>query len=128
MKGNKILDMKRPFYPTNWKKEDPGFALIATISVLVLLALIAVGLLSLSSVSLRTSSGDQALSEARANARMALILAIAELQKATGPDTRITAPADSLAGGTTPEHVSQLTGVWRSWEGLKSFSQMASLQ
>lgn len=75
----------------------------------------AVGLLSLSSVSLRESAASGS-STAEDNARLALYEAINELQKTTGPDTRITAPADAVAGGslTAPR---QLTGVWRSWEG-----------
>jgi len=54
-----------------------------------------------------------AQSEARANARLALVLAIGELQKQAGLDTRVTAPADLLNESNPP-----LTGVWRSWEGI----------
>ncbi|MFD2276871.1 hypothetical protein ACFSQZ_10350 [Rubritalea spongiae] len=45
---------------------------------------------------------------------MALNLAIAELQKATGVDTRITATADVVV----ESNPRQLLGVWRSWEGI----------
>jgi hypothetical protein len=89
-----------------------GFALVVTISLMVLLSLLAVGLLGLSSISLRGSSLASARAEARANARLALTLAIAELQRQAGSDTRITAPADLLDEENPP-----LTGVWRSWEG-----------
>jgi type II secretory pathway pseudopilin PulG len=89
-----------------------GFALVVTVSLLVLLSVIALGFLSLSTVTLRSSTQEQAQMEARANARLALQIAIGELQKHVGPDTRITAPADIL----TPENP-PLTGVWRSWEG-----------
>jgi len=88
-----------------------GFALIATISVLVLLALIAVGLLSLSSISLRSSTSQSAQQEAQANARMALIIALGELQKHTGPDTRITASSSVLGDDVAQKHI---TGVWNS--------------
>lgn len=80
---------------------------------MVLLTLIAVGFLSLSTVALRTSSANEAASIARANARMALVEAIAQLQSLTGPDTRVTASAEMLDPKNPP-----LTGVWRSWEGL----------
>ena len=80
--------------------------------MMVLLALLAVGMLSLSAVSLRSGSQGSAQAEARANARLALMLAIGSLQKNAGPDTRVTAPAD-LIDPTNPP----LTGVWRSWEG-----------
>jgi len=94
------------------KKSDLGFALIATISVLVLLALVAVGLLSLSSVSMRASSVDSDQLEARANARMALMLAIDELQKSAGDDRRITADGSILsASASSPNAI----GVWESW-------------
>ncbi len=92
--------------------ESKGFTLIITITMLVLLALISIGMLSLSAVTLRVSGKGQALATARANARLSLMLAIGELQKNTGADTRITASADLLSTAGP-----QLTGVWRSWEG-----------
>jgi hypothetical protein len=51
--------------------------------------------------------------EARANAKLALNLALGELQKCAGPDQRITARADILDANITRPH---LTGVWTSWE------------
>lgn len=89
-----------------------GFALVVTISLMVLLSLLAVGLLSLSTVSLRGSSNATDAAEARANARLALVMAIAELQRYTGADTRVTASA-----GIINESYPALLGVWRSWEG-----------
>jgi len=95
-----------------------GFALIATVSIMSLLVLLAVATMSMSAVEVRSTSGIKHIEQARANARMALMFAIAELQELTGPDTRITAPADAYSGVRTSQHVRQLTGVWRSWEGL----------
>ena len=89
-----------------------GFALVVTLSLMILITIVAVGLLSLSIVSLRTSSQGIAQSEARANARLALMLAIGELQRQTGPDTRVTARADGLAENNPP-----VLGTWKSWEG-----------
>lgn len=57
----------------------------------MLLALIAVGMLSLSTITLRAATQDLALAEARANARLALTLALGELQKEMGPDMRVSA-------------------------------------
>ena len=89
-----------------------GFALIATILLMVLLAMITVGTLSLSVVTLRTGTQDSAQARARANARMALMIAFGNLQKYAGSDMRVTASADILDPDLPP-----LTGVWRSWEG-----------
>ena len=89
-----------------------GFALIVTLSLMILLVLLAVGLLSLASISLRVSSQEEAMATARANARMALMLALGELQLQTGPDTRVTARADVLDEKNAP-----ILGVWKSWQG-----------
>ncbi len=93
-------------------KRDRGFALIATILLMVLLAIITVGTLSLSVVTLRSNGQNSAQNLARANARMALMIAIGELQRQTGSDTRVTASAN-LVNPSNPE----VLGVWRSWEG-----------
>jgi len=58
---------------------------------------VGVGLLSLSVVTLRSSGHGAARSEAQANAKLALMLALADLQKAMGPDSRISARAETLA-------------------------------
>ncbi len=89
-----------------------GFALISSLLIMMLLIIVAVGMMSYSSNTVRTSSYGNEMSKAKANARMALMFAIGELQTHTGPDTRITAPADIIQAGAPP-----LTGAWRSWEG-----------
>jgi hypothetical protein len=107
------------------KGKKRGFALIVTISLMVLLTIIAVGLLSLSAIELRLSSGSKAQSIARANARMALLIALGDLQRAAGPDQRVTATADIAAAddgtsadaGQAPENALALDG---SRKGLSS--------
>ena len=89
-----------------------GFALIVTVSLLTLLALVAVGLLSLSAITVRGGTMEAAQAEARANARLGLMMAMAALQRDAGLDTRVTAPAGILDDGHPA-----LTGVWKSWEG-----------
>jgi len=101
-----------PQFPSKKK----GFAFISVLSLIVLLALLAVGLLSLSSISTQSDSSLEDADQARANARMSLMLALSELQETAGPDTRITAPADAFAGSTG--NSKQLVGVLRLWEGL----------
>lgn len=89
-----------------------GFALTATLLLIMLMTLIVLGTLSLSAVTLRSTSRDSAQAIAQANARMALMIAIGELQKYAGPDTRVTAPS-----GIVNESAPPLIGVWKSWEG-----------
>jgi hypothetical protein len=111
----KIHSFLRTLPPvTGNTSQRPGFALVVTLSLMILLTVIAVGLLSLSSISLRSSTQAAAMAEARANARLALMLALGDLQKSAGPDTRVTATADTLDATSTVN--SPLTGVWKSWE------------
>lgn len=81
---------------------------------MALLMIIALATMSLSVVETRSSNTGKDLALAKSNARMALIIALGELQNMAGPDTRVTAPSDALADADGPP---QLTGVWRSWEG-----------
>jgi hypothetical protein len=90
---------------------SPGFALIITLSLMVLLMVLSVGLLTLSSVSLREASRAQATATARANARLAIQLAVGDLQKSLGPDRAVTAPSDLLGEDAKPGWV----GVWDAW-------------
>lgn len=90
-----------------------GFALVITLSLMVLLTLLAVGLLGLSAVALRSSGRDEAMATARGNARLALLLALGELQKHAGMDQAITARADIIDSKIANP---RLTGVWDSWE------------
>jgi hypothetical protein len=102
--------------PRSSAQRQPGFTLVLTLSFMILLALIAVGLLTLSSTTMRTSSQAVDLAVARSNARMALMMAIGELQSHAGPDKRVTARADILDqqnGVNNPP----ILGVWKSWEG-----------
>ncbi len=99
-------------------RRPPGFALVVTLSLFVLLTVLVVGLLGLSSISLRSGNHGQYAAQARANARMALVLAIGELQRRAGPDTRVTARADILDDDNPP-----LLGVWKSWEGANHDAQ-----
>jgi hypothetical protein len=95
--------------------KDPGFALVVTLTLLVLLSLLALGMLSLSSISLRGASRGTAMAEARGNARLALMVAIGELQKEMGPDRRISATSEILSTSTTPVAKPNTSGVWESW-------------
>ena len=91
-------------HPSARTPSEKGFALVVTLSLMILLTVIAVGLLTLSSISLRSSTQGQAMAVAQANARLALTLAIGDLQKSLGCDQRVTAAAEILptAKAATP--------------------------
>lgn len=97
------------------KTESKGFALLATMSLLSLLLIISAAMLSLSANASRDTRLDFARIEARANARLALSMAIAQLQAAAGPDQRVTARADILEtvyGAALKNRY--WTGVWKN--------------
>lgn len=105
--------MKKPH-----KNPSKGFALVVTLSLMILLAVLAVGLLSLSSVAQRSSSQNQAIAEARANAKLSLMLAIGDLQKQLGDDKRISVTSDqviSQAGLSGEQLQKHYVGAYKSW-------------
>lgn len=87
--------MKTPDSRAKLRREHfpAGFALIATLSVTALLTILTIGLLSLSQMSMRKSRMERVQAEAQANARLALMIALGNLQKEMGPDMRISAEA-----------------------------------
>ena len=114
--------MKSPKFRN--KQPANGFALIATISVMVLLVMIALAMLSLSTMETRASRNDQAMAQAKANARMALMMAIGDLQLSLGPDQRVN--ANAAIGLSQPTRRSQWVvsvrgsnKTNRSWRSLR---------
>ena len=108
------LNLSKPY-----KSHNKGFALIAVISLVVLLALVAVALLTLGNVNTRSNSNSE-IENAKENAKLSLMIALGELQEKAGHDTRITAPATAIATVSDPLDLAEtipVTGVWRSWEG-----------
>lgn len=87
-----------------------GFALLITITLLAFLVLLLVSLASLTRVETQVASNSQDLAKARQNALFALNIALGQLQKAAGPDQRVTATAESLAN--THPSKKKWTGVW----------------
>ncbi|MBN8461074.1 MAG: hypothetical protein J0M04_24875 [Verrucomicrobia bacterium] len=88
-----------------------GFALVVTLSMMILLTILAVGLLSLSAVELRRSANGEARAVALANARLGLMLALGQLQREAGDDRRVTADGSILDSQANPAAV----GVWNGW-------------
>jgi hypothetical protein len=85
--------------------------LVVSISLMILLTVVAVGLLGLAAVELRRSSSSDARVTAMANARLGIMLAIGQLQSELGDDRRITADASMFNGTGNPHAV----GVWNGW-------------
>ncbi len=94
----------------------PGFAIIATLVLMILIALIAVGLMALVSSRNRIAAQKVLYAEARQQALVGLDAAIGELQAELGPDQRVTANSaimNSSDNGPSP----YILGVWDSWDG-----------
>ncbi|MDP0491929.1 MAG: hypothetical protein Q7Q71_12845 [Verrucomicrobiota bacterium JB023] len=95
------------------RRSRSGFAMLVAIMMSALLSLIAIGLLTLSTVEVRSAALNDNQAEARGNARLALMLAIGELQRFMGPDQRVCAPGSILDDETMATHQHWL-GVWRT--------------
>ena len=110
------------YAPNNSKlhsRTGAGFALIASLVLLSSLALICLAFISLAQTEQKHSKLWHHQQQARANARMALSIALAELQKYAGPDQRITANAAILdTDPSTPEidgiENPHFLGVWKN--------------
>jgi len=93
---NRVNRLKVDKIRFRWRGSPHGFALVVVLSLMVLLTILAFGLLTLSSISIRSSNVETGIAEARANARFAIMLAIGDLQKHAGPDQSVTARAEIL--------------------------------
>lgn len=94
---------------------NQGFALVVTLSLMVLLSVLAIGLMALASIELRAGSHAVASQEARANARLALLLALGELQGELGPDKRVSAPGGQQFEDGDKSGGMHWTGVYDAW-------------
>ncbi len=100
-----------------------GFSLVASVMLVVLFIVVSLSLLSLASLEIKSSRQEWHQATARANARMALMIAIGELQKHTGPDQRVTARAAILEGENSKNSIANRNwmGVWATtyrYQGL----------
>ena len=100
-----------PHAPCLLRDSEHGFALVVCLILLTLVAVLALSLASLATIELRRTSHADQTALAKANARLALMQAIGQLQKTLGPDQRVSACADILANNPQQPH---WTGVWRT--------------
>ncbi len=87
---------------------------MATLTLMILLGLIAVGLLAVASSQNRIAAQTILQAEARQQALIGLDAAISDLQIEAGPDQRVTASSGILSDNkSNPQYV---LGVWDSWQ------------
>lgn len=113
-------------FTTLTTRNEKAFALVAVIALLVLVALVCLGLLTLSTTSLRGSQRADAQARAQANARMSLLMALGQLQKTLGPDTRISAPASQSTTGVAQPHWVAAYNTLNPTNGLPPVGRMAT--
>jgi len=105
----KLLKQKR--------QGDKGFALVATIIVMSMLMLLSISMLSMSSVSTRNTDVSSHQQIAEANARMAAMIALSQLQEKLGADQRSSATASIMDDGVD-KYKKNWTTAWdtSSWD------------
>ncbi|MGF1483622.1 MAG: hypothetical protein ACFBZ8_04590 [Opitutales bacterium] len=93
-------------------RSQSGFALIVAMTLMGFLVLLLVGISTLVRTETQAATSENFQNLARQYARMGLNIAIGELQRTAGLDTRVTATADILTvDGVTVENP-HWTGVW----------------
>ncbi len=104
---------------TSRESEKSGSALLLTLLVVALLLAMTLSLMVHVRLELRTVSNRILLVQAHMNARLGVDLALAQLQKASGPDQRVTARAeildvDPVSPGVAGVAQPYWTAVWSS--------------
>jgi len=97
-------------FSRRFRAKRGGFALLLTLTLLAFLVLLLVGLATYTRIETSVASTTQRQGQARENALLALNVALGQLQKYAGPDTRATATAETTAG-VDPQKA-HYTGVW----------------
>ncbi len=98
------------------KRPKKGFALIATLTLMMLLAMLAVAIMATAASQNRIALQTMLQAEARQQALVGLDAAIGELQVELGPDQRVTA-SSGILGKNEGSQAQHLLGVWNSWDG-----------
>lgn len=87
-----------------------GFALLLTLTLVSFIVLLLVGLATYTRVETAIAGNSQRQAQARENALFALNVAVGQLQKHAGPDTRATATAEAVTSVNAQKR--RYTGVW----------------
>ena len=104
--------MKPHFVINRQNSHLDGFALVLALLLMAFVLLLILSMTALLQVESRAASNSLQILQAREHARLALMLAIGQLQKHAGPDQRVTARADILGDGNFDPSTRFWTGVW----------------
>ena len=110
------LRLARTFSSSPRKRPRKGFALIATLTLMMLLAMLAVAIMATAASQNRIALQTMLQAEARQQALVGLDAAIGELQAELGPDQRVSASSGILTENESAS-AQHLLGVWDSWDG-----------
>jgi Tfp pilus assembly protein PilX len=104
-------------FPHSKRAQRPsqgGFALVIALSLMAFVLLLLLSITTLVQVESQSSQSQMQRMEAEQSALLGLQIALGELQKAAGPDQRVTATAGIVNGATPVESTQHYTGVWNS--------------
>jgi hypothetical protein len=88
---------------------EGGFALLMVVVLLSFIVVLLVGLAAYTRIETSIAGNSQRQAQARENALLALNVAVGQLQRYAGPDTRVTATAQNFGGINNTRYY---TGVW----------------
>jgi hypothetical protein len=94
--------------------KQAGFALVIALSLMAFVVLLLLSMTTLVQIETRAANSSLHTLQARESARLALMLAIGELQNHAGPDQRVTARADILGDDNIAPEARFWTGVWNT--------------
>ncbi len=95
------------------KGKHKGFALVSALLIMSFLLVLTVGMMQFSQVEIKQVGYQTLQEEAESNARLALLMAIGQLQEMTGSDQVVTARAEILSNDKTLVHPNWV-GAWKT--------------
>ena len=105
------VESTHPLADARSREHRRGFALLIVVTLLAFIVVLLLGLAVYTRVETAVAGNTQRQAQARENALLALNVALGQLQKNAGPDTRVTATAQNFDGIDGTRHY---TGVWNT--------------
>lgn len=103
------MNTPRVISPRDASARRGGFALVIALSLMAFILVLLLTLTSLVRVETSSAQNQLAQLQARQNARLGALIALGELQKTMGPDTRVSAPTIS---DTAPANTQWIIGAF----------------